>query len=72
MASCFFHPEALLEYADSVNYYLQNASSDVAQRFLSSVESSLSSVAADPGRHPVFEEPGIRRCFIRSFPYLLY
>jgi plasmid stabilization system protein ParE len=72
MATCGFHPEALLEYADATNYYLRRASPRVAEAFIIAVESAIRGVLAAPARWRVVEEPGIRRYVCRRFPYVLY
>ena len=40
-ASYGFHPEALFEYAEATNSYLHEASSRVADRFVTTVESAV-------------------------------
>jgi hypothetical protein len=72
MATCGFHPEALLEYADATEYYLHEASPRVAEAFVTAVESAVSNIRAAPTRWRVVEEPGIRRYVFRRFPYVLY
>lgn len=67
-----FHPEALLEYADATGYLLAEASPGVAASFVSSVESAVAIVVADPTRWRVIEEPGIRRFLLSRFPFVLY
>ena len=61
MATCGFHPEALLEYAEATDYYLREAPPGVAEAFIATVESAISSILAAPGRWRVVDEPGIRR-----------
>lgn len=39
MHSYGFHPDALLEYAQAASYYAREASPEVAERFVASVES---------------------------------
>ena len=56
-----FHPDALLEYAEATNYYLQEASTDAAGRFIAAVESAVASILDEPTRWRVVEEPSIRR-----------
>ena len=72
MASCAFHPDALLEYADATTYYLREASPGVAERFIAAVETAINSILEAPDRWRTVEEPGIRRCVFRRFPYVLY
>ena len=72
MVEYAFHPDALLEYAEATNYYLVQASPDIAERFVALVESSVKAIVAAPDRWPLVEEPGIRRHLLKRFPYLLY
>jgi len=72
MATYGFHPEALLEYAEATNYYLQAASPEVAEAFTLAVESAIASIMASPSRWRVVEEPGIRRYVIHRFPFVIY
>jgi toxin ParE1/3/4 len=72
MPSYGFHPDALLEYAESTSYYAREASPEVAERFVASVESGIAAVLAAPERWRVVDEPGIRRYILRRFPYVLY
>jgi plasmid stabilization system protein ParE len=67
-----FHPDALLEYAEATSFYAREASPEVAERFVASVESGIAAVLVAPERWRVVEEPGIRRYILRSFPYVLY
>jgi toxin ParE1/3/4 len=72
MATCSFHPEALLEYAHATKFYLREASPRVAEAFIVAVESAIGSILAAPTRWRVIEEPDIRRYGFRRFPYVLY
>ena len=72
MATCGFHPEALLEYADATKFYLREASPRVAEAFIAAVESAIGSILAAPTRCRVIEKPAIRRYVFRRFPYVLY
>ena len=72
MATYGFHPEALLEYAEAAQYYLREAPSGVAEAFITAVELAISGILATPTRWRVVEEPGIRRCVFRRFPFVLY
>ena len=46
VASYSFHPEALLEYAEAANYYLNEASAGVADRFVTAVESTIAELVS--------------------------
>jgi len=73
MATDFkFHPEALLEYSEAAQYYLRNASARVAAAFVATADSAIAALIADPNRWPVIEEPEIRRCVLRHFPFVVY
>ena len=67
-----FHPEALLEYAEAVSYYLREASSPVAEEFAVAVESALAGLVAAPSRWRIVEHPEIRRYVFTRFPFVLY
>ena len=67
-----FHPEALFEYAEATNYYLHEASPRVADRFVTTVESAVAALVADPTRWRVVEEPEIRRYVFSRFPFVIY
>ncbi len=72
MVAYGFHPEALEEYTDAINYYLGKVSPEVAEAFVTAVESAVGAIIAAPDRCPVFEEPDVRRYVFRRFPYVLY
>lgn len=66
-----FHPEALNEYAEAVQYYNQQRTG-VAQAFIDAVEDAIYRIREAPTRWTVIDED-VRRCLTRSFPYgILY
>jgi toxin ParE1/3/4 len=67
-----FHPEALAEYHDAANFYLERASPLIAASFLAEVETSVLNILGNPATWRVVEAPGIRRYLIHRFPYALY
>lgn len=67
-----FHPEALREYSEAALYYLEEASPEVANRFVSAIESAISAMLSAPERHRIVAEPDIRRCVTTRFPFLIY
>ena len=67
-----FHPEALFEYAEATHYYLQVASPDVAEAFVTTVESAIVSILENPDRYRVVEPPEIRRYVFKRFPFVIY
>lgn len=67
----FFHPEALAEYAEAVQYYSEQRT-EVAQAFIDAVEDTIYRIRASPTRWSVIDED-VRRCLTRKFPYgILY
>lgn len=62
-----FHPEALTEYAEAVQYYTEQRV-EIAQAFIDAVEDTVYRVRDSPTRYIVIDED-IRRCITRKFPY---
>lgn len=62
-----FHPEALAEYAESVQYYAEQRT-EVAQAFINAVEDAVYRVRESPTRWTVLDED-VRRCLTHKFPY---
>lgn len=66
-----FHPEALTEYAEAVQFYAQSRV-ELAQAFINAVENAIFQIVESPTRWRVIDED-IRRCLTRKFPYgILY
>lgn len=66
-----FHPEALTEYAEAVQYYATQRV-EVAQAFIDAVEDVVYRIREAPARWSVIDED-VRRCLTRKFPYgILY
>lgn len=66
-----FHPEALTEYAEAVQYYAGQRV-EVAQAFIDAVEDAIYRIREAPTRWNVIDED-VRRCLTRKFPYgILY
>ena len=66
-----FHPAALAEYAEAVQFYAENRV-DLAQAFINSVEETIFRIIESPTRFPIIDED-VRRCLTRKFPYgILY
>ncbi len=66
-----FHPEALNEYAEAVQYYVQQRT-EVAQAFIDAVENAVYQIRESPNRWNLVDED-VRRCLTRKFPYgILY
>ena len=62
-----FHPDALTEYAEAVQYYMQQRT-EVAQAFIDAIEDAVYRIKESPTRDRVIDEE-IRRCMTRKFPY---
>lgn len=66
-----FHPEALAEYAEAVEFYAERRV-ELAQAFINAVEDAIFRIVQSPTRCRVVDED-IRRCLTRKFPYgILY
>lgn len=61
-----FHPEALTEYSEAVQYYQQQRI-EVAQAFINAIEDAIYRVRESPTRYIVIDED-VRRCMTRKFP----
>ena len=73
MATGFsFHPEALFEYAEAANYYLDEASPRVAEAFVTAIEFAIAALVADPDRWRIVDVPEIRRYVFSRFPFVIY
>jgi len=62
-----FHPEALTEYAEAVQYYAGQRI-ELAQAFIDAVEDAIYRIRQAPERYQVIDED-VRRCLTRKFPY---
>ncbi|MGB3509573.1 MAG: type II toxin-antitoxin system RelE/ParE family toxin [Microcoleaceae cyanobacterium] len=66
-----FHPAALTEYSEAVEFYAERRV-EIAQTFINAVENTIFKIVESPTRWPVIDED-IRRCLMRKFPYgILY
>jgi toxin ParE1/3/4 len=66
-----FHPEALTEYAEAVQYYAEQRV-EVAQAFIGAIEDAVYRIRESPTRYLVIDED-VRRCMTSRFPYgILY
>ncbi|WP_026100141.1 type II toxin-antitoxin system RelE/ParE family toxin [Fortiea contorta] len=66
-----FHPQALTEYSEAVQYYSQQRV-EVAQAFIDAIEDAIYRIRESPTRYTVIDED-VRRCMTRRFPYgILY
>lgn len=72
MSSYDFHSEAADEYLAATRYYLDHASPLVAAAFVAEIEAAIQFLLASPISWPVIEEPHIRHCLLRRFPYSIY
>jgi toxin ParE1/3/4 len=62
-----FHPEALSEYVEAVQYYAEQRIA-VAQAFINAIEDTVYRIREAPTRYAVINED-VRRCMVRRFPY---
>ena len=62
-----FHPEALNEYAEAVQYYTEQRV-EVAQAFINAIEDTVYRIGESPTRYAAIDED-VRRCMARKFPY---
>ena len=66
-----FHPEALTEYVEAVQYYTQQRT-ELGQAFVDAIEDAVYRLRESPTRWKVIDED-VRRCLTRKFPYgILY
>ena len=62
-----FHPEALLEFEDAVQFY-QERGRTLGQRFAMEIRATIAKIVATPDRWRVVEQD-VRICRARVFPY---
>jgi plasmid stabilization system protein ParE len=65
-----FHPEALAEYAEAVQYYTKQRV-EIAQAFIDAIEEAVYRIRESPIRYIVIDED-IRRYMTRKFPMELF
>ena len=64
-----FHPEALSEYAEAVQYYMEQGI-EIAQAFINAIEDAVYRIRESPTRY-VSVDSEVRRCMARRFPYAI-
>lgn len=62
-----FHPEALNEYAEAVQYYSEQRV-EIAQAFINAIEETVHRIKESPTLYVAIDED-VRRCMTRRFPY---
>lgn len=62
-----FHPEALTEYSDAVQYYIEQRA-EVAQAFINAIEDTVYRLKESPTHYAAIDDE-VRRCMARKFPY---
>ena len=62
-----FHPEALLEFEEAVQFYKERGRT-LGQRFAKEVRITIAKIVAAPDRWRVLEQD-VRLCRARVFPY---
>lgn len=66
-----FHPDALSEYENSIDYYL-NINKDLAKLFVNEIEDKIRNISKNPKLYPILKKD-IRRALLNKFPYgILY
>ena len=66
-----FHPEALQEYEEAIDYHLQ-INKKLANLFVSEVEKKIKLILERPKSYPILRKD-VRRCLLNIFPYgILY
>jgi plasmid stabilization system protein ParE len=66
-----FHPDALTESAEAVQYYAEQRV-EVAQAFIDAIEDAVYWLRESPTRYSAIDKD-VRRCMTRKFPYsILY
>jgi plasmid stabilization system protein ParE len=64
-----FHPEALTEYSEAVQYYVERRL-ELAQAFINAVEDAVNRIRKSPTLWQIIDED-VRRCLTRRFPYAI-
>jgi toxin ParE1/3/4 len=62
-----FHPEALLEFEEAVQFY-KDRGRTLGQRFAREIRTTITKIVATPDRWRVVEQD-VRLCRARVFPY---
>lgn len=62
-----FHPEALNEYAEAVQYYTEQRV-EVSQAFIDAIEDTVYRIRKAPTHYAAINED-VRRCMACKFPY---
>jgi plasmid stabilization system protein ParE len=62
-----FHPEAVLEFAEAVQFYKQRGPK-LGQRLAKEIRATITRIVTAPERWRVLEQD-VRRCLVRVFPY---
>ena len=62
-----FHPEALSEYAEAVQYYTEKRV-EIAQAFINAIEDAVYRIEEAPTRYAAIDED-VRRCMASKFPF---
>ena len=62
-----FHPEALNEYAEAVEYYADQRA-EIAQAFVGAIEDVVYRIRSSPTRYTAIDDD-VRRCMAHRFPY---
>lgn len=66
-----FHPKAEKEFLDSLTWYADNASIELASRFRQQIRTSISIVCESPHSWKEVKDTVCRRYLVKGFPYQL-
>ncbi|MFB2920864.1 MULTISPECIES: type II toxin-antitoxin system RelE/ParE family toxin [Aerosakkonema] len=64
-----FHPEALTEYAEAVQYYAARRM-ELAQAFVDAIEDAIFRIRESPTRWRIIDED-VRQCLTKKYPYAI-
>ena len=63
-----FHPAAEAEHLETVVWY-ETRTAGLGSRYLAEFERTLEQVCEKPNRYPIDRQLGIRRAYLRRFPF---
>jgi len=66
----YFHPEALQEYTEAIQYYFE-ISPSLANAFISQVENGINQILLYPQAWQPLKTD-VRRCLVKRFPFGIY
>jgi len=66
----YFHPEALQEYSEAIQYY-SDISPSLTNAFIAQIENGIANILQFPQAWQLIEQD-VRRCLIKRFPFGIY